>query len=530
AKRAAIFRLDADSQTLHIQAARGLPPEYFTTVRLPVGEGVIGRAVSERRPVVISQFRADTAPSMQRDPRQHPNLAWLEREVRTILGVPLLVKSETYGGIALYYAEQRVFSAEDLGLATALGDQAALAIENARLHQAEQDRRAEAERRRRAAEGLRDILSIINSNRPLGDILDAVMTQAGHLLQTDTLAIYRLDPATRLLRIQAARGLPNEYVAALAVPLDQGMIGRAAQQRRPLGMTFATTAPPDDLYRDARNDPEQREHLAWFYRTFRAVLTAPLFIKGELYGGIVLYYQEAREFTEDDIGLAAALGDQAALAIENARLFAEALDKAALEERQRLARELHDSVSQALYGIALGARTARTLLDRDPSRVAAPLDYVLSLAEAGLAEMRALIFQLRPESLQSEGLAAGLAKAAASLRARHGIEVETDFGEEPDLPPAVKEALYRIAQEAMHNTVKHARAKKVAVTLRSDGTLATLEVRDDGVGFDPSGSFPGHLGLKSMRERAARLGGRLDITSAPETGAVIRVQIPANGA
>jgi signal transduction histidine kinase len=217
------------------------------------------------------------------------------------------------------------------------------------------------------------------------------------------------------------------------------------------------------------------------------------------------------------------------VAVENARLLVEVRGKAALEERQRLARELHDSVSQALYGIALGAKTARTLLDRDPDKVASPLNYVLSLAEAGLAEMRALIFELRPESLESEGLVAALEKQAAALKARHEIGVEADLCEEPEASLEVKEALYRIAQEAMHNTVKHARASSVQIRMRCSPEHVTLEISDDGIGFDSEGDFPGHLGLHSMRERTERLGGTLAVESAPKKGTEIRVWVPIGG-
>jgi signal transduction histidine kinase len=217
---------------------------------------------------------------------------------------------------------------------------------------------------------------------------------------------------------------------------------------------------------------------------------------------------------------------QAAVAIENARLYGQAQGLAVLEERQRLARELHDSVSQALYGISLGARTARTLAERDPGRVIAPLDYVLSLAEAGQAEMRALIFELRPESLAEEGLVAALEKQAGSLRARHNLAVEFDLAAEPELPLAAKEALYRIAQEALHNTVKHARADRVRLRLGHDGAVCALEVSDNGRGFDATGSFPGHLGLRSMRERVERLGGTFSIASGPGEGTRIRAELP----
>ena len=201
---------------------------------------------------------------------------------------------------------------------------------------------------------------------------------------------------------------------------------------------------------------------------------------------------------------------------------------AALEERQRLARELHDSVSQALYGIALGSRTARTLLERgEPAKAAEPLDYVLSLAEAGLSEMRALIFELRPESLKNEGLVAALIKQSDALQARHKLDVVTSFCPEPDISLDAKETLYRVAQEAMHNIARHAKATRITLSLlHADGKL-TLEVRDNGKGFDPDGDFPGHLGLKSMRERVANIGGAFHITSRPGEGTVVTVHLTA---
>jgi signal transduction histidine kinase len=257
----------------------------------------------------------------------------------------------------------------------------------------------------------------------------------------------------------------------------------------------------------------------------RSWLGVPLMTKEWVIGVLTLDYDKPGYYTPQHAKLALAMANQAAIAIENARLYQQAQQLAVLEERQRLARELHDSVSQALYGIALGARTARTLLDRDPKRVADPLNYVLSLAEAGLAEMRALIFELRPESLDTEGLVAALTKQAASMHARHNITVRTEFCEEPKLPFEVKEAFYRIAQEALNNTVKHARAGEVMLSLKCIDNKITLEVRDNGIGFDPNGSFPGHLGLKSMRERIARFGGTLELESAPGKGTCVRAQV-----
>ncbi|HWQ83703.1 MAG TPA: sensor histidine kinase, partial [Anaerolineales bacterium] len=228
--------------------------------------------------------------------------------------------------------------------------------------------------------------------------------------------------------------------------------------------------------------------------------------------------------------LAQAFASHVAVAIENARLYEQAQSLASIQERQKLARELHDSVSQALYGIALGARTARTMLDRqekssdfkDP--LEEPLDYVLELADAGLAEMRALIFELRPESLESEGLVIALTKQAAALKARYQLNVVTEFCPEPDISLLAKETLFRISQEATHNTVKHAGATKIHLSLTEQDHLLSLVIRDDGRGFNSGGDFPGHLGLRSMRERMERIGGSLNITTSPGKGTTITAQ------
>jgi signal transduction histidine kinase len=258
----------------------------------------------------------------------------------------------------------------------------------------------------------------------------------------------------------------------------------------------------------------------------RSELVVPLVVGDKLIGVLDIHSREVNRFSEMDARVMTTLADQIAVAVQNARLYAQAQELAVLEERNRLARELHDSVSQALYGIALGTRTARTLLDRDPKLVADPLDYVLSLAEAGLTEMRALIFELRPEALRNEGLIAALNKQVASLQARHGIQVDTELPVEPEISIEIKEALYQIAREAMHNTVKHAKATHVMLTLQHTSEQIVLDLRDDGIGFDTGGSFPGHLGLHSMRERATRLRGKYTVESTPGFGTHIAVVIP----
>src|SRR6185503_15845654 len=205
------------------------------------------------------------------------------------------------------------------------------------------------------------------------------------------------DTAHEKLVVGATRGFSEAMLARWAHGIREGITWEVIHS--------GTLTAVSDTWTDSRvarhlTDPEG----------IRSALHVPITVEGQVFGVFGINFREPHRFTGQEERLLLALAQRAALAIENARLFEQAQGKAALEERQRLARELHDSVSQALFSIALGARTARTLLDRDPTQVAPPLDYVLNLAEAGLAEMRALIFELRPESLAAEGLVAALEK------------------------------------------------------------------------------------------------------------------------
>jgi signal transduction histidine kinase len=211
--------------------------------------------------------------------------------------------------------------------------------------------------------------------------------------------------------------------------------------------------------------------------------------------------------------------NQLAIALQGAELRA-------VQERQRLARDLHDSVSQALYAIALDIATAQRIGAADPARLEAILRDAHDLADAGLAEMRALLFELRPEFLRQEGLVAALQRQVAAVRARHQLSITVDAGDEPEADPATKEALYRVGQEALNNIGKHAGARAVAITLEASAAELVLRVRDDGRGFDAGKSFPGHLGLRSMRERAASVGGSLQVSSAPGQGTEVTIRLP----
>ena len=258
----------------------------------------------------------------------------------------------------------------------------------------------------------------------------------------------------------------------------------------------------------------------------RSLVGVPLMVKERMIGMLRLDGRAPDSFTPHHVALALALASQAAVAIENARLYESAQYAAALEERQRLARDLHDSVSQALYGIVLGTHAAIKMLESSPGTVEETLRFVLTQAEAAVTEMRALIFELHPETLAREGLSGALAKQVAAVQARHRLVVNATIEAEPELPLGSKEDLYRVAQEALSNAARHARASQINLVLRCCSQWVTLEVSDDGIGFNPEDRPPDHLGLQSMHERVWRHGGRLEIESQPGHGTLIRARIP----
>ncbi len=380
----------------------------------------------------------------------------------------------------------------------------------------------------RVAERTRELTTLLEVSRTVGSTLELkplmalILEQLKAVVAHDGSAVFILEQNDELSLLHYSGSLPIEELA-LRWPLAHIDHVRAV---------IRGDAPViiDDVYADTEAARSWRrtsvDHLGELPPEIATWMGVPLVSREQAIGMLSVDYSQANFYTRHHANLMLAFASHAAVAIENARLYEQARGLAVLMERQRLARELHDSVSQALYGIALGARTARTLLDRDPSRLAEPLDYVQSLAEAGLAEMRALIFELRPESLETEGLITALAKQATSIKVRHHVDVEADLCPEPDLPFEVKEALFRIAQEALNNTIKHAQATTIRLCLACSPDGVTLEVRDDGIGFDPSGSFPGHLGQHTMRERAAKQRGTLVVESAPGAGTCVRAHLP----
>lgn len=277
-----------------------------------------------------------------------------------------------------------------------------------------------------------------------------------------------------------------------------------------------------DAAADPRTDKEVVRLLG-----IKSILAVPFVVKGRVVAVAMLAtFDRPYAFTAEQIELAQGIAGTVALAIENARLYGQAREKAALEERARLARELHDSVTQSLYSMTLFAEAARRQADAGKlDTVRAHLGELGEAAQQALKEMRLLVYQLRPAALEREGLVGALRARLEAVERRAGVEAELSVKGEGVLPRELEEGLYRIAQEALNNALKHAHAGSVLVSLRLGEDCVELEVRDDGRGFVPGETTAG-MGLANMRERARALGGELEIASAPGEGTAVRVRVP----
>ena len=364
-------------------------------------------------------------------------------------------------------------------------------------------------------------------------VADAVLGVAGDL---------SIDVVLERL-VHAARDLAGARYAALGVPDDdQGfarfltagmtddeieLIGPLPRTHGLLGAMLSDPAP----YRTADITADARFRGWWpsTHPRMGSFLGVPIVFKGDVIGAFYLTDKVgAAEFSADDEELVGVLAAHAAVLMEHARLYEQSRELSVLDERNRLARELHDAMTQTLFSLRLTVEAAASLLPDDPARAAAELANARDLLDAAFSELRVLIFELRPPALEDDGLAATLAKHLAVVGRAHGLAVAVSAAGQAQVPAHVERELFRIVQEAVSNAVRHARASSLDVSLVFGGSAVRASVRDDGAGFDPGarGVRSRHLGLTSMRERAAALGGRLVVDSAAGEGTTVRVEVP----
>ncbi|MGW7241244.1 GAF domain-containing sensor histidine kinase [Streptomyces sp. NPDC054804] len=347
--------------------------------------------------------------------------------------------------------------------------------------------------------------------------------------------------------VASARELLDAQYAALGVPDDHGgfaqfvVDGVTDAQWKAIGplprqhgiLAAMLHEAKVERLADVRKDP-RFEGWPSAHPEMSDFLGLPIRDGDEIIGALFLANKDCRKpeggcgFTAEDEELLSILAQHAAIALTNARLYERSRELTIAEERSRLAHELHDAVSQKLFSLRLTAQAAAALVDRDPSRAKGELQQVAALAAEATDELRAAVVELRPAALDEDGLVATLRTQIQVLDRAHAARVTFAASGVRALPAAQEEALLRVAQEALHNALRHSGAEHVDVTVNRRGGGAVLRVTDDGSGFDPhlTRSAGRHLGLVSMRDRASGAGGTLTVESAPGKGTTIEMEVP----
>jgi signal transduction histidine kinase len=311
-------------------------------------------------------------------------------------------------------------------------------------------------------------------------------------------------------------GMSDELVAALGpLPHQHGVLGAMLEETTPYRSA------------DIREHPRFRGWWPRGHPDMRSFLGVPIVAREGVVGAFYLTDKVgAPDFGDEEQELIELLARHAAIAITNARLHQESSELSILSERNRLALELHDAVSQKLFSLVLNAEAASTLLERDPGAAREQVLRLQELAQDALDELRSLIFELRPPDLEQDGLCGALRKHVEVLRRVQPSPIELELDDGIVREPERDREILRVAQEAIANALRHAGASRLTVRLRDGDGRVLLEVEDDGAGFDPTASElrARHLGLTSMEERARRIGGELELRSAPGAGTLVRLE------
>ncbi len=463
----------------------------------PVGRGILGLLIEEGKPLRLDDIRSH--PRSVGFPPHHPPM-------RTFLGVPILVRGTAFGDIYLGDKPER-FTDEDEEALTVLAAQAGVAIENARLY-------AEARRDERMLDAFREIAISILSGAGSDEALELVARHTMELVDADLATVAALDPVGRLA-LRVAEGQHADELRGATFPPKGSISGEAIRTGRAI------------LVPDAARDPRAYQPVVRM-GDMGPMILVPLAERERAFGTLNAVRVRGRQpFTQEDVDLLQRFADLAAIALEYARAQREAQRVAILEDRERIAKELHDGVIQSLFAVGMGLQ-GTALMSADAEQ-AQRIESAVAELDRVIRDLRNYIFGLRPGILADRQLDQALRQTAQEFETRSGVVtvVEIDESVAAELASSAADVI-QVAREALSNVGRHAAATTCRLSLRRDGDAAVLEVDDDGRGFDPAGSRRGD-GLSNLEQRAEALGGKAFIESAPAQGTTVRLLIPLAG-
>jgi len=506
ARYAALGVIDQTGTALERFLTTGIDAETHAAIGdLPRGRGILGVLISDAKPLRLDNLGDD--PRSVGFPAHHPPM-------QSFLGVPILLRGVAYGN--LYLTEKEgggSFTDEDEDLTKLLAAQAAVAIENTRLYET-------SNRWLRHLESLSEIGDALASELELEPLLALVAQRLRTLINARLVLIALPETGRERLRIAAADGEGSDAYGLVGIELELGgsKTGRVLQRGR------------SERVDSVLDDPEMDQQVARKMGV-RSALYVPLIAEGSPIGIVVAHDKlgATSSFNDEDVRLTESLAARAATAVALSQRVSRDSVRRVVEaqelERARLARELHDETGQALTSILLGLKSLEDGHDVDDSGAA--VAELRQLVVSTLQDVRRLAVELRPAALDDFGLVPAIERLRDIVEEQGGISVDVQSElSDNRLPADVETALYRIAQEAFTNVLKHAGAARVTVRLSRRDDVVTLVVHDDGDGFDPTEVRAGSLGLLGMRERVNLLGGRLAIDSTEGAGTLLKVEVP----
>ena len=464
---------------------------------LKEGQGLAGHVWREGESTVINDYATW--------PYRAPTPGVRENTIVAAMGAPLKSGLETVGVIGLAYNQEsgRTFSQSEVELLEGFAQLASIALDNAKLF-------SQADQRTNQIQALYQSDQELYKNLDLDDVYQTLVDVAVDILKIDKSVLLIWDDKKTHLYPKAARGFRPETLERMVFAPDQGLIGTVAREAEPA------------VVRDTTSDTRVDWDITYPER-IRSFMHVPIIVDDEVFGIFNVSYTEPQAFDDEDLRLVLALAQRGASAIKNAYLYSQAQQAAMLEERQRLARELHDAVTQTLFSAGIIADVLPRLWERDQDEALKRIYELRELTRGALAEMRTLLWELRPTALSETPLSELLHQLGEATVGRTRIPVSVSVQELCETPIDVKVAFYRIAQEALNNIAKHAEAEHVTVDMKCSLEGVSLHIQDDGRGFVPQQLLPDNMGLKIMRERAEAINADLSLESHPGQGTVIHV-------